>query len=237
MVVVQKFGPAFGLPDPSPFVCKVETYLRLSGEPYETALGDPRKAPRGQIPFADVNGTRITDSTAIVDALEAARSEKLDGHLDAKQRAVGLAFKVMLEEELYFGVLFMRWACDDGWAAFVPGLRGMLTARGIPSFLHGFVAAQARKGTIDRTRVQGIGRKPRAEVVAICTKILDALAEQLGPGPFFFGDRPTTYDATVYAFALGVMCPAFENELRKHAASKANLVAYVDRLKQKYWTD
>ncbi len=80
-----------------------------------------------------------------------------------------------------------------------------------------------------------MGRKPRSEVVALCSQILDSLAEQLGDRTYFCGDRPTTYDATVYAFALGALCPAFDNEVRKHAATKANLVAYVNRIQEQYW--
>jgi glutathione S-transferase len=237
MIKVHKFGPAFGLPDASPFVMKVETYLRLTGQRYETVTGDVRKAPRGQLPFVDVDGKIVPDSTAIVDHLEGARSEKLDAHLDARQRAAGLAFKSMLEEHLYFCVLFLRWMTDDGWTVFEPTLREMLRRAGVPSLLVGLVAKTARKQVIDRTRRQGVGRQARAEVVGAATRIVDALAEQLGDGPYFWGDKPTTYDATAYAFAAGVLCPAFDNEVRKHAATKKNLVAYADRIKEKHWSD
>src|SRR5580704_14371124 len=237
MIKVYKFGPAFGLPDASPFVMKVETYLRLTGQKYEVVAGDVRKAPRAQLPFVDVDGKIIPDSTAIVDHLEAARAEKLDARLTAKERAVGLAFRSMLEEHLYFGILFMRWATDDGWAVFGPNLREALGAMGVPSLMRGFVSKSVRKGVVGRTRSQGIGRQPREEVVAGCNRLVDALAEQMGEGPYFLGSEPTTYDATAYAFVAGVLCPAFDNELRKHAATKKNLVAYADRVKEKYWSE
>jgi glutathione S-transferase len=82
-----------------------------------------------------------------------------------------------------------------------------------------------------------MGRKPRAEVVATCNQAIDALAEQLGDKAYFCGDRPTTFDSTVYAFALGALCPAFDNEVLKHAMTKANLVSYVDRIKSQYWKE
>jgi glutathione S-transferase len=237
MIQVHKFGPAFGLPDASPFVSKVETYFRIIGEKYETVIADVRKAPRAQLPVVSIDGTVIADSTAIVDHFEAARDVKLDAHLDAGQRAIALAFKSMLEEHLYFGLLFMRWATDDGWAVFEPTLRAMLGTMGIPSVLRGMVSSGARKQTVGRTRTQGIGRQPRAEIVATCTKIVDALAEQLGDRTYFCGEQPTTYDATVYAFVSGLLCPAFDNELRKHAATKTNLTRYDARMKEQYWKD
>jgi glutathione S-transferase len=237
MITVYKFGPSFGLPDASPFVMKVETYLRITGQKYETKVGDVRKAPRAQLPYVEVDGKIVPDSTAIVDMLEGERSDKLDARLDDAQRAVGLAFKSMLEEHLYFAVLMMRWATDDGWSVFEPTLREMLGAMGIPGLVRGLVANAARRQVVGRTRTQGIGRQPRAQVVGAATRIIDAFAQQLGDGPFFFGDEPTTYDATAYAFVAGILCPAFDNEVLKHARTKNNLVAYEERLKEKYWKD
>ncbi len=235
MIKVHKFGPAFGLPDLSPFVLKVETYLRLTDQKYDTVLGDLRKAPRGQLPLIEIDGKIVPDSTRIVESLESSRAEKLDAHLDASERAIALAFKSMLEEHLYFGLVFMRWATDDGWSALEPSLRDMLKGMGIPSLMHGIVTATVRKKTVERARKQGIGRAPRAEVVQECNEILDALAERLGSKAFFCGDRPTTYDATVYAFTRSALLPAFDNEVRRHAAGKKNLVDYAGRLEAKYW--
>lgn len=235
MIKVYKFGPAFGLPDASPFVMKVETYLRITGQPYEDKTGDVRKAPRKQLPFVDVDGTIIPDSSAIIDHLESKRPVKLDDHLDAVQRAISLAFKSMLEEHLYFGVLYMRWATDDGWTVFEPSLRELLAVGGVPGFLRGFVAKQARKQVVNRSRVQGIGRQDRAEVTAACTRIVFALSDWMGNKPYANGDKPTTLDATTYAFVAGALCPAFDNEIRKAASSRANLVAYADRMREQYW--
>jgi len=103
--------------------------------------------------------------------------------------------------------------------------------------MRGMVAKSARKQVTNRVYQQGIGRQPRTEVVGSCIKMVDALSVQLGEGKYFFGDKPTTYDATAYAFTAGVLCPAFDNELRRHSATKKNLVSYAERLKDQYWKD
>jgi glutathione S-transferase len=131
----------------------------------------------------------------------------------------------------------MRWATDDGWAVFEPALRETLGAMGVPSLMRGMIAKRARKYTVERTRRQGLGRMPRTEVVATCAKLIDALSHQLGDKPYFCGGQPTTYDATVYAFASGALCPAFNNEVRKHIAAKDNIVGYTARMKEAYWKD
>ena len=237
VIKVHKYGPAFGLPDASPFVVKLETYLRMTGQKYETVTGDVRKAPRKQLPLIEIDGKVVPDSSAILDLLESGRPEKLDARLGAKDAAVALAFKSMLEEHLYFGVLFMRWATDEGWAVFEPALKDMLGTMGVPALMRGLIAKSARKYTVGRTQTQGLGRKPRTEIVAVCAKLVDAFSEYMGDKAYFCGNELTTYDATGYAFVAGILCPAFDNELRRHAASKTNLVAYTERMKEKYWKE
>ena len=39
MITLYTFGPAFGLPDPSPFVLKAEILLKMAGLPYHAATG------------------------------------------------------------------------------------------------------------------------------------------------------------------------------------------------------
>ena len=60
MITLFTFGPQFGLPDPSPFVMKAETLLKMSGLPYRTDGGGFRKAPKGKLPYIDDNGKRLT---------------------------------------------------------------------------------------------------------------------------------------------------------------------------------
>ena len=236
MIKVHKYGPAFGLPDASPFVTKVETYLRMIGERYEPVTADVRKAPRRQLPFVDIDGVIVADSSEIIETIERSRPSRLDDHLGERERAIALAFKTMLEEHLYFAVLYMRWSTDAGWTTFEPHLRDMLGSMGVPKFLRGTISKKARKQVTGRSRVQGIGRKPHAEIVVTATKIIDALAVYLGDAPYIAGDKLTTFDATAYAFVAGVLCPAFPNEIHQHARQHANLVGYADRMQRAYWS-
>jgi hypothetical protein len=50
MITLYTFGPAFGLPDATPFVTKAGVLLKLSKLPYRTQSGGMRKAPRGSEP-------------------------------------------------------------------------------------------------------------------------------------------------------------------------------------------
>jgi hypothetical protein len=47
-----QFPRMLGVPNVSPFCCKLETWLRIAQLPYEVVeTRDPRKGPKGKLPF------------------------------------------------------------------------------------------------------------------------------------------------------------------------------------------
>jgi len=68
MIKLFSFGPAFGLPDPSPFVTKINLYLKLSEIDFETVadVDNLRKAPKSKFPFINDDGEVIADSVFII---------------------------------------------------------------------------------------------------------------------------------------------------------------------------
>src|SRR5215510_13602528 len=65
MITLYTFGPAFSLPDPSPFVTKVEVLLKMAGLAYRTDTTGFRQAPKGKLPYIDDDGEQVADSTLI----------------------------------------------------------------------------------------------------------------------------------------------------------------------------
>ncbi len=61
MITLYTFGPAFGLPDPSPFVMKAMMLLKLAGLDYVEKRADVRRAPKGKLPYIDDDGTIVAD--------------------------------------------------------------------------------------------------------------------------------------------------------------------------------
>lgn len=91
-VVVVGMAPLWGMPSPSPFCTKLETWLRMAGIPYTAKVlqGPPRSAT-GKIPYLELpDGSTLADSGRIIEALTEARGVRLDDHLSARDRsAVG----------------------------------------------------------------------------------------------------------------------------------------------------
>ncbi len=95
---------------------KLETYLRMSGLPFEIAPNaNVMKAPKGKMPYIEDNGHAIADSTLIIEYLKKTYGDKLDAKLSSEQRAIALAMQRLMEENLYWAAVYSRWFEPDGW--------------------------------------------------------------------------------------------------------------------------
>ena len=84
---------------------------------------------------------------------------------------------------------------------------------------------------------QGLGRHSTDEITAIGIRSIDAMAAYLGDKPFFMGNAPAGIDATMFAFAVSAICPLFESDLQRAAASHDNLRRYVGRMTARFYPE
>ena len=112
MITLYTFGPAFGLPDPSPFVTKAEVLLKMAGVPYRTDTTGFNKAPKGKLPYIDDGGAIVADSTFIRMHLEKNYGVDFDKGLSPAERGVAWAFEKLCEDHLYWVGLHARWIVD-----------------------------------------------------------------------------------------------------------------------------
>lgn len=232
MITLQCFGPAFGLPDPSPFVTKAEVLLKMAGLPYMVDTGGLGKAPKGKLPYIVDDGEVIADSTFIRWHLEKKYRIDFDRGLNAEQRAIAWAFEKMLEEHLYWAVVHARWVDDVN---FDKGPRNFF--RKIPAPIRPFLVPMIRRQVRRALHGQGIGRHSPEEIVALGTRSIDATAVFLAAKPFMMGAEPSGLDATAFAFIAGALCPLFETKLRAAAERHDNLRRYVGRMTIRFYPD
>jgi glutathione S-transferase len=230
MIKLYAFGPGFGLPDPSPFVMKTETLLKMAGLPYEVDTKGFSKAPKGKLPYIDDDGERIADSTFIRWHLEKKYRIDFDRGLGSEQRAVAWAFEKMAEDQLYWTVVHARWMNE---ANFDRGPRRFFQA--VPAPMRPFVTMMVRRKLRRTLHGQGTGRHAPAEIVALAARSIDAIADYLGQKPFFMGVEPTGVDATIFAFIASALCPLFETPIRDAAQRHVNLKRHVGRMAARYY--
>ena len=87
MIKLFQPPPVWGIPNMSPFCVKLETYLRMAGIKYEKPRLDFLKAPKGKIPFVELDGKLMGDSSLVIEALKKKYGDPLDAELSAEQKA------------------------------------------------------------------------------------------------------------------------------------------------------
>lgn len=237
MLTVYGFGPAFGLPDTSPYVLKLETWLRMARVPYRRETGDLRKAPKKKLPYI-VDGNRVMgDSSHIIEYLETKHNDPLnEKRFDTWDRAMAQTLKSLFEADLYFIVAYLRWWNDDDFDIMRKPLEEMIAAAGVPKFAVPALAAVARRSVRGQIEAQGTGRHAREEVYAMGRTLVETASELLGSKKFFVDDYPSKLDATTYGMLASLMAEPFDNPVKACAKGCQNLVDYCERVQTGYWT-
>lgn len=238
MLVLHGFVPAWGLPDLSPFCNKLHTYLRMRELVYGTKVADARRAPLRKLPGLQLrDGTMAYDSRLIIERLESENPEPMDAHLTRPERARAEAMRSALEEHFYFVLVYLHFKYEHGWEEFLPIWQDYANALGIPSFVVRPALFFMRRSVLRDLEGQGTGRHDLETARRFGRELVTSLADFIGDGPYIMGERPTTYDATGYAFTAAIAQAEFTCPVREHAKRQSNLMAYLDHMRERYFTD
>jgi glutathione S-transferase len=232
MIKLCTFGPAFGLPDPSPFVMKAHMLLKLAGLEYQASTRGFRHAPKGKLPYIVDGETVVADSTLIRLYLEQRYGIDFDRGLGARERGIGWAAEKMLEDHLYWIMIYWRWLKEPN---FTRGPRVFFQRA--PAIIRPLVQRTVLKKIRRNLHGHGIGRHTETETTALAARGIESLAQILGDNRYFLGPAPAGADATAFAFIAGALTAHFESPLRDTMERMENLVAYRDRMMREYFPE
>jgi glutathione S-transferase len=231
MIRLHQYAPMFGIPNPSPFCMKLETWLRMTRLPFEIVrVVDPRKGPKGKVPWIEDQGRSIADSALIIDYLTKTYGDPLHTTLDAGEHATSLALRRMIEEHLYWAIAHGRFLDAEVW----PSTKGQFLA-GFPAPFRPLVGRLVRKTIAKSLHLQGLGRHSQDEIYGLACEDLTALSSFLGDKPYFFGEKATELDATAYGFLAQILWAPGSRRTREHMEQTGNLPAFCERMKQAYY--
>jgi glutathione S-transferase len=227
-----QFPRMFGIPNLSPFCCKLETWLRMAGVPYEVVdTPDPRKGPKGKLPFIEDAGVRIADTSIIIDHLVKSRGVDPDARLDASQRAIALLVQRTLEEHYAFVLAYTHLVREEGLRH--TGVR----FASVPALVRPLVGRAVRGRVKNLLWQQGILRHSDEDIIEAALRDWRAVLTVMGQGPYFFGDEPTGIDAIVFgALATSVLTP-IESPIRDFLRSQPGCVAYAERMLARFFPE
>ncbi|XP_058116612.1 failed axon connections isoform X2 [Anopheles coustani] len=242
VVYLYQFTRTPMLPSISPFCLKVETWLRLAGLKYENIDHKLKlRSKKGQLPFVEVNGEEIADSTIIMAELAQRFEKDLDVALTQEQRNIAHAMISMLENHLVWVVLSWRIKNTEQMVkGYKINLQHALGSRLPNALLSFFFKFQFSRKGAKKVKAQGLGVHKPEEIEEFGRKDLKVLSELLADKPFFFGDEPTTLDCVAFSvlaqihFILDEVKYGLKEFMQENCP---NLVGHVSRIKERCFPD
>lgn len=231
MIILRQYAPNFGLPNPSPFCLKLETWLRMAELEFRIEVTpDPRKTPMGKLPLIEHDGKIVADSGCAIAYLEQTFNIRLNKSMSAAERARAHALERMLEEHTYWAMIDDRWLNDAVW----PTLRQTFFGA-LPVPLRQLLPLLLRRDLRRSAMGQGLARHPREEIYRRFDQDMAALTACLADRPYFGGYQPANIDATVYGFLAQLVLGELATPLSERIRAYPQLVAYCERMRDRYY--
>jgi glutathione S-transferase len=200
MLKLVVLPPAFGVRNISPFCLKTEMLLVSLGLPFEMSeLADPRKAPKGKLPFLYDGDTCIADSELIAEYLDRKTGGQVYAGMTPQQKATGLALTRLAEEHLYWTGVASRWLDDNWWPNVVTGFFHI-----IPAPFRALGAGMARRQVRKTYHLQGLGRHSLEDQMDFARRDLQALQDAIPETGFLCGETPRYHDFAIAALLAGM---------------------------------
>ncbi len=206
MLILKQTVIEFDGINASPFCAKLELFLKYFNIPFKVEAALPMHGPNKKIPFAEYQGETLGDSELILRRL--IKDYDIHQGLTDQQKSQGHVWQQMLEQHLYWVLVYSRWVPEQSWekleAAFFSGLKWPLRP---------IIAKQSRKLAKKNMYSQGIGRFDFKQVLAMGREDLSALNTHLSINTYICGEQFSHFDFFVYAIIKNIDNSEMNTEL------------------------
>lgn len=225
----------WGLPSIDTGCLEALAYAKFSGAPLK--VSEIRRPWFATLPVMRHGpSTRLTKFEDIVSHLRK-QNYSADVQLTAQQASDVKAYTAMLKQKLKPALLYMWWVDAKNYVE----LTRPWYAKALAFPLNYVLPGQMQRDAVStlQCRLQQVDLDgPQAENVLLkeAQECLTTLSQRLGKETFFFGMRPTSLDAVVFAHLAPLLKAPFPSgALQNHLKACENLVAFVTRILQQYF--
>ena len=213
----------------SPFCAKSLAFLRYCKLEHQVTLfaGNPASLPNGKLPVLKHDEKVIADSHFIERYLCEQFSLTVNDGFSKSELAVGFCAEKTAEEYLYWSLVYERWCVEENWLQ----LRDSYFAA-IPKPIRPLICGMIRRGTKKMLHGHGMGRHSRQKVIDMGKEALDHLDALLVDRPYLLGERPSSYDVSIWAFTSNIRHCDLNPLQQEHIKSLQNLCEHEDRVRQ-----
>lgn len=202
MIVLKQPDISFDNINASPFCQKLKSFLLFHNIPFTEKKAIPNHGPYQKVPFVEYQGKTLGDSDLIIQQLT--KDLNLPTNLSYDQVATGTAWQRLLEDHLYWVLVYCRWIPNEQWLVLKQAFFGPLP------LLPRTIIAQLSRNQVRRTlKGQGFGRFSLEQVVELGLQDLTALDNHLNNNTFICGDNISHYDF----YADAIISALFSNDL------------------------
>lgn len=150
------------------------------------------------LPFANIQGQTVDDSSTIIATLAASLDVTLDEELTIDQQTTKHLIQQLLFGSLYWVMLHQKFDTAFGRQTFRDSMADLF-----PPIIRQLVSAMAIRANHSNLHGSGVGRMSHAAIIHQGRDDLRCLSQLLGNRTYFFGgNTPTTIDADVYSWLV-----------------------------------
>jgi len=210
----------------SPFVIKLETYLKMAKIPYEF---DPVHSygPKRKTPWISYKSVHMGDSNLIIKHLN--KEFNIDfnkGKYSKTELAAAHGIRSIFDDHYFW--CYAKWIWIDG----IKYVGQDLTLKN-PIFLYPF--QMVIKLTL---WLQGLGLHTESEFIQMMEDDLRSVSDFLGKKKYFLGEFPSELDACAFGFIAGTLLRLKKSPYQRLINEElTNLKDYFERMKAEFYPD
>ncbi|XP_043277962.1 metaxin-1 isoform X2 [Venturia canescens] len=226
----------WGLPSIDTNCLWVLAYARFCGiNLRENPTSDPFKTPNGSLPVLRSSGI-VLDSIQKCIEFFREKGNSLEYNLTQKQCAEIMAYDYMLHEKLYPALQFIWWIDQKNFNELIRPWY----AKAVPFPFNFWYPARYEKAAHNLMEslfpMEDSTSAIETKVYSEAQKCITLLSVRLGESDFFFGSRPTSFDALVYGYLAPLLKAPLPNPaLQNHLKACTNLVKLISRISQRFF--